>query len=219
MWHKRNRQHPRPPTIRFSYRPARRLNRVARRTTPTRTPTLTPVLAEMIGAPTNLRDGPGLDFNIVAELDPGTRLPVLGRWLGFDWLQVRWDEAPDGPWHGCMSRLVLIIGDITIVPAVEPPSLPTIEPTQAALQATATVLMQTPGAAQTATIGGDCAVRRRIHCHTGRATRGWWHVLPTFTPPEPYQQLQSLPTQTPTQARVVVFPRQWSSSPRRDSGC
>ena len=45
--------------------------------TPTRTPTTTPVQARIIGDPTNLRDGPGLDFEIIAELSPGDVLPIV----------------------------------------------------------------------------------------------------------------------------------------------
>src|SRR5262245_13343405 len=39
--------------------------------TPSRTPTLTPVTAQALGTPTNLRSGPGLNFDIVGVLSTG----------------------------------------------------------------------------------------------------------------------------------------------------
>ncbi len=160
--------------------------------TPSRTPTLTPVLAQMIGDPTNLRSGPGLDFDIVATLDVGTQLPLIGRWLGYDWYLVRWEDAPERQaW--VYAPLVLVIGDITTVPAVEPPQLPTIDPTQAAIQATATVLLQTPGAAETATATA-MLVPTGIYTVTPGGPPVVGGLLPTFTEPAPIVQPSGLPT-------------------------
>ncbi len=160
--------------------------------TPTRTPTLVPVMAEIIGDPTNLRSGPGIDFDIIAELRPGVTLPIIGRWLGYDWYQVAWAEAPDGKaW--VYAPLVIVRGDITTVPAVEPPLPPTIDPTLAAIQATATVLLQTPGAAETATATAfffPTGIFTQTPVPGGQVIAG---LLPTFTPPPPYQQPQELP--------------------------
>jgi hypothetical protein len=144
------------------------------------------VLAQMVGDPTNLRSGPGLDFDIVASLDIGTQLPLIGRWLGYDWLLVKWDEAPGGQaW--VYAPLVVVIGDITTVPAVEPPQLPTIDPTQAVLQATATVLLQTPGAAETATAQA-LFLPTGVYTQTPGIASAPGEFGPTFTPPAPINQ-------------------------------
>lgn len=155
--------------------------------TPTRTPTSAPVQARVIGDPTNLRDGPGLDFEIIAELTPGEVLPIVGRWLGTDWLQITWEEGPEGKaW--VYAPLVIVEGDITTVPAVEPPPPPTQNPTVVAAQATATILLQTPGAVETATVA---ALEAQLQAPQGiitvtpaPGTPGGGN-LPTFTPPPP----------------------------------
>jgi hypothetical protein len=84
------------------------------------TATLAPATAITIGDPrTNLRDAPNLESIILAELEPGARLPVMGRWVGFDWLLVQW---PGSPTHSAWVYLPLVTieGDLNAVPAVEP---------------------------------------------------------------------------------------------------
>lgn len=173
--------------------------------TPTRTPTLVPVIAEIIGDPTNLRTGPGLDFDLVAELRPGVMLPIIGRWIGYDWYQVAWADAPDGKaW--VYAPLVIVHGDITTIPAVEPPAPPTIDPTQAAIQATATVLLQTPGAAETATATVfffPTGIFTQTPVAGEQVATG---ALPTFTPPPPYRQPQELPVPTVNSERSSGIP-------------
>ncbi len=160
--------------------------------TPSRTPTPVPVLAEIFGNPTNLRTGPGMDFDVLAELQPGLMLPIIGRWLGYDWYLVAWADGPDGKaW--VYAPLVIVRGDITTVPAVTPPAPPTVDPTQAAIQATATLLLQTPGAAETATTTAlfiPTGVFTQPPALEGQAAAG---PLPTFTPPQPYIQPDVLP--------------------------
>ncbi len=172
--------------------------------TPSRTPTLTPVLAEMVGSPTNLRSGPGLDFDIVAELDAGTRLPLIGRWLGYDWLLVQWQDAPEGKaW--VYAPLVVVIGDITTVPAVEPPTLPTIDPTQASLDATATVFLQTPGGPETATAQA-LFLPTGVYTATPDSPAGSGGLQPTFTPPAPYVQPETVVAPRPVARRGGIPP-------------
>jgi len=171
--------------------------------TPTRTPTTVPVQARIIGDPTNLRDGPGLDFEIIAELSPGEVLPIVGRWIGTDWLQVAWEDGPDGvAW--VYAPLVIVEGDITTIPAVEPPPAPTQNPTVVAAEATATVLLQTPGAVETATVA---ALEAQLQAPQGvvtvtpaPGTPGGGN-LPTFTPPPPGADPAEIqPVIVPTQA-------------------
>jgi uncharacterized protein YraI len=148
--------------------------------TPTRTPTLTPVLAEAIGD-INLRSGPGLDFDIVGELTAGTRVPVVGRSINYPWLLVAWEQAPGGQaW--VFEQLVIIHGDLTTVPIVQEPELPTVDPTQQAIQETATVLQQTPGAAETATADAFFIPTGVYTATPGGAGGAIPGALPTFTP-------------------------------------
>jgi hypothetical protein len=153
--------------------------------TPSRTPSVAPVLAQALGTPTNLRSGPGLNFDIVGELKAGDTIPIIGRSVTLPWLVVLWAQAPEGKaW--VFNDLVTVLGDITTVPVVEPPSQPTIEPTLAALQQTATIVLQTPGAAETATAAAFFQPTGAYTVTPGGVTFGG--VLPTFTPPEPYIQ-------------------------------
>nr|MBN1228516.1 hypothetical protein [Anaerolineae bacterium] len=160
--------------------------------TPTPTATLSPVMAEVVGNPTNLRSLPTIgDDYIIDTVEPGLMLPVIGRWLGFDWLLIAWDDAPDGQaW--VYQPLVIVQGDITTIPAVEPPPAPTVNPTYAALQLTATILVQTPGAVEAAT-------GTAIFASAGGTPSGNGAIpgtLPTFTPPPPYIQPEELPVPT-----------------------
>jgi hypothetical protein len=172
---------------------------------PSSTPSVVPVQAEIIGDPTNLRTGPGIDFEIVAELSPGELVPITGRWLGYDWLLVQWDDAPGGEaW--VYLPLVIVRGDITTVPAVDPPAPPTADPTEVAAEATATILLQTPGAVETATATALLAptgVFTRTPEPGGEAVAG---ELPTFTPPPPYVQPEELPVPEAAQRAETPLP-------------
>jgi hypothetical protein len=162
--------------------------------TPTRTPTLAPVYAEVIGDPTNLRSLPTIgDEYVIESLSPGITLPIIGRWLGYDWLLVAWEDGADGQaW--VYEPLVIIRGDITTVPAVEPPPPPTTDPTQAAAEATATILLQTPGAIEAAT-GTAAFAPTGIFTQTpGADEQSVAGVLPTFTPAQAYVQPESIPS-------------------------
>ena len=177
--------------------------------TSTRTPTLVPVQARVIGDPTNLRTGPGIDFDVVAELTPEERLPITGRWLGYDWLQVAWEDAPEGTaW--VYLPLVVIEGDITTIPAVEPPAPPTPDPTVQAALATATVLVQTPGALETATADAFSRQPTRVITLTPGENAGASGELPTFTPPPSYAPPEQL---IPPQAAQTTATSERGSGP------
>ncbi len=161
--------------------------------TPSRTPTLSPVIVETTGDPdTNLRSGPSLDFDIIATLELGTQLPVIGRWLGYDWYLVQWESAPEGKAWVYKPLVQIISGDITTVPAVTPPALPTIDPVVEAIEETAAVLVQTPGAAETATAVNVALVPTGIYTQTPQTAANLGGVLPTFTPPDPYQMPETI---------------------------
>lgn len=163
--------------------------------TASRTPTFTPVMAVTIGDPTtNLRTGPGLTFDIVAELPPGTQLPIIGRWLGYDWLLVSYADGPDGEaW--VYTPLVTVQGDITTVPAVEPPAPPTANPTSEAIAATGAVLQLTPGAVETATAAAF-SEPTGVFTQTPQPGEAA-DFLPTFTPAPGVAELESLPSAQP----------------------
>ena len=116
---------------------------------PSRTPTFPVVLLEAVGE-ANVRNGPGLDFDVVGTLTAGNPVQIVGRSINFPWYVVEWEGAENNvAW--VFEELVIVQGDITTIPIYPDPSAPTVDPTQAAVQATATVLLQTPGAAETAT--------------------------------------------------------------------
>jgi uncharacterized protein YgiM (DUF1202 family) len=64
---------------------------------PTASPTATPIPDAMVGeALTNLRGGPGVGFEILAEVDGGTPLEVLGKSADGEWIRVRIPEGLEG---------------------------------------------------------------------------------------------------------------------------
>lgn len=158
--------------------------------TPSRTPTQSPVLAEAIGE-ANLRAGPGLDFEIVGQIVAGNPIPVTGRSFEFPWYQVAFEGVPEA-W--VFEQLVTINGDITTVPIVDAVSVPTIDPTQQAIEQTATIIIQTPGAAETATAAAF-SVPTGVFTQSPDQPSGI-SAPPTFTPAPPINQLEELPQQT-----------------------
>jgi hypothetical protein len=155
--------------------------------TPSRTPAFAPVIAQALGD-INLRSGPGVNTDVVGQLKAGDTVPVIGRSVQYPWYVVAWKDAPNGQaW--VYKDVVTIIGDITTVPIVEAPPPPTIEPTQYALQLTSTVVLQTPGAAESATARALSQPQPITTVTPAGLASG---PLPTFTPPEPYVQPKTL---------------------------
>jgi len=172
--------------------------------TPSRTPSYTPVIAQAIGQ-INLRSGPGTNTDIVGQLQPGDTVPVLGQSLQFRWLVVAWKDGPNGQaW--VYKDVVVIIGDLTTVPIMEPPPPPTLDPSQAAAGQTATVLFATPGAADTAT-ANFLAQPTGAFTITPDAGAAIAAAVPTFTPPADLPNNLSIPTGTPnTQNKSGIPP-------------
>jgi uncharacterized protein YraI len=149
----------------------------------TRTPTLTPVTATALGTPVNLRTGPGQNFDIVVALNAGDTVPVIGQLIEFPWLLVAWPDAPNGQaW--VYAQLVQINGDITTVPVVALPAAPTIDPTLEAIALTSTLIVQTPGAVETATMVALLQPTGAFTVTPSGSVSG--QPLPTFTPPPPF---------------------------------
>lgn len=152
----------------------------------TRTPTVTPVLVRTVGDPhTNIRSAPTLDERtVIAALPPGTELPVIGRWLGYDWYLVKWDEAPNGEaW--VYANLVVLIGDETTIPAVTPPPVATDDPLLIAAGETSTAVALTPGAADTATAQAIFAPTGVYTVTPAGGVGNFGVAAPTFTAPPP----------------------------------
>lgn len=157
--------------------------------TPSRTPTQSPVLAEAIGE-ANLRAGPGLDFDVVGQITAGNPIPVIGRSFEFPWYQVAFEGVPEA-W--VFEQLVTIAGDISTVPVVDAPNIPTIDPVQLSIEQTATIIIQTPGAAETATAAAF-SVPTGVFTQAPDQPEGV-SAPPTFTAAPPINQIEALPEQ------------------------
>jgi uncharacterized protein YraI len=71
----------------------------------------------------NLREGPSTEFDIITTLDWGVTLPVIGRTLQGNWLQVIWEDEQGQPVRGWLSaRYLRWTGDILRLPVdgIEP---------------------------------------------------------------------------------------------------
>lgn len=171
--------------------------------TPSRTPSYSPVIAQAIGQ-INLRSGPGTNTDIVGQLQPGDTVPVIGQSLQFRWLVVAWKDGPNGQaW--VYKDVVVIIGDLTTVPIMEPPPPPTLDPSQAAAGATATVLFATPGAADTAT-ANFLAQPTGAFTITPAGGAAVAALVPTFTPPADVPNSRVIPTGTPVSQNKSGIP-------------
>lgn len=92
---------PQPTVVLPSPRPVSTIQRPPTATPPppptataTASPTATPIPDAAVGATiTNLRSGPGVGFQIMAEVESETPLAVLGKSADGEWIQVR---TPDG---------------------------------------------------------------------------------------------------------------------------
>lgn len=163
--------------------------------TPSRTPTVTPVFVRTIGDPTtNIRSAPTLDERTIIEaLPPGFELPVIGRWLGYDWYLVKWDESPTGEaW--VYANLVVLIGDETTIPAVTPPPVATDDPAIVAMGETSTAIAQTPGAGETATAQAMFAPTGVYTITPAGGVGNFGVAAPTFTAPPPINSNDDLGT-------------------------
>jgi len=87
---------------------------------PTRTPTSEgPASAEAINAGTNIRARPDISGDLVAQIAPGTRYPILGRY--FEWYQIAYQNGPGGrAW--VHQSVVTIYGDQALIPEISDPA-------------------------------------------------------------------------------------------------
>ncbi len=130
-----------------------------------------PELRVEIFQQTNVRDGPGADYDQVGVLIAGQILPVLGRSPDSAWLKVTYIGGPDNT--GWVFReFVNLVGDLPTIPTIVPPPTPTLPPTPTA-----------------EFVGED-----------GATAEPQISFLPTYTPPAPIVRPTLLPVQGTRQA-------------------
>lgn len=84
--------------------------------TATATPTATPMPDASVGETlTNLRSGPGVGFEVLAEVGGGTPLVVLGISVDGEWLKVRTPEDQEGWMFYLPVELNVSLASIPIV--------------------------------------------------------------------------------------------------------
>lgn len=99
---------------------------------PTPEPTPTPEPVPVVQVPKagansiNVREGPGTDYPIVAELAPGQEAPVMGRNEAGTWWQIALAEAGTSGW--IFGELVDFTGDAGEIAVAAAPPSPTPDP-------------------------------------------------------------------------------------------
>ncbi|MEO1288359.1 MAG: ABC transporter substrate-binding protein [Chloroflexota bacterium] len=75
----------------------------------------------------NVRVGPGLNFDILGQLQEGDTAQIIGATIDFSWVAINFRGTT-----GWLSRGILdVVGDTTIVPVLTPPPTPTPLPATA----------------------------------------------------------------------------------------
>lgn len=95
------------------------------------TPTATPDGTYLVitRAVQNVRIGPGLDYDILGQLQEGDTAEIIGATTDFSWVVINFRGT-----RGWLSRGILdVVGDTTIVPVMTPPPTPTPLPATATL--------------------------------------------------------------------------------------
>lgn len=123
--------------------------------TPTQTLTPTPSTPELVTTrEVAVRGGPGTNYPVVANLEAGVRLVILG--IGEDnlWYQVELPEGGSG-WLPTSSPFIETAGNLSLLPVVQPPTdtpMPTDTPTPTASATNTATATNTPTATATATV-------------------------------------------------------------------
>jgi branched-chain amino acid transport system substrate-binding protein len=93
---------------------------------PTLTPTLEGVFVVIRSPQQNVRTGPGLEYEILGQLQQGESRPVIGANIDFTWVVIEF-RGQNG-WLSTAPNLLELFGDRDSVPVVTPPPLPTPVP-------------------------------------------------------------------------------------------
>ncbi len=123
---------------------------------PTQTPTVTPTsqgpaVVEALTAQTNVRSQPDINSERVGQINPGQTYAVVGRY--FEWYQLDYPDNPSGSNIGWIHQSVVqLIGDVNLIPNLDPNQIPTENPAVAGQQETQLAITATPGIFQTQTL-------------------------------------------------------------------
>src|SRR3990172_3877439 len=99
----------------------------------TPTPEGGPRVEAFLAEPTNVRAGPGTDYDLVGTLVKGQSGAILGQVLRspYVWLKIVYIGGPDNAgW--VLKDLVRVAGDLNTVPILDLPPTPTLPPTSTA---------------------------------------------------------------------------------------
>ena len=92
------------------------------------TPLLTPTSISgpflMVSETVNIRKGPGTAFDVVGQIPPNEKFPVIGKFI--DWWFIDLGENQKGWVYGPVN-IVTFVGDADIIPEIASPSTPTPE--------------------------------------------------------------------------------------------
>ncbi|MGJ3240799.1 MAG: ABC transporter substrate-binding protein [Anaerolineae bacterium] len=88
---------------------------------PTATPTPEGTYLLVTRAVQNVRLGPGLNYDILGQLQEGDTAEIIGATIDFSWVAINFRGTT-----GWLSRGILdVIGDTTVIPVLAPPPTPT----------------------------------------------------------------------------------------------
>ncbi len=148
--------------------------------TPTPRPTATPdgVFLVITRAVQNVRVGPGLNYDILGQLQEGDQAQVIGATVDFSWVAINFRGTT-----GWLSRPILdLIGDTTTVPVLTPPPSPTPLPATATPTAPPQPDIVVTSASPTRlTIGVPFTVNATVRNQGGSAA-GQFAVAASFEP-------------------------------------
>lgn len=156
------------------------------RETPTPLPTATPqgVYLEITRAVQNVRTGPGLNYDILGQLQEGETAQIIGANIDFTWVVIAFRGQ-----NGWLSRGILdVIGDRNTIPVIAAPPSPTPLPATATPPVTATPLPpQQPDIVISSaspprlTIGSSFSVNVTV-TNAGASAAGPFAIAATFEP-------------------------------------
>lgn len=93
---------------------------------PTATPTPEGVVGTVVSAILNVRTGPGLEYDVLGQLQQGEQVRILGANVNFTWAVI--DFRGQSGWISTAGNLLEVFGDRNSVPIVQAPPTPTPAP-------------------------------------------------------------------------------------------
>ena len=148
------------------------------------TPTATPdgVYLLVTRAVQNVRVGPGLNYDILGQLQEGDSAEVIGATIDFSWVAINFRGTT-----GWLSRSILdVVGNTTIVPVLTPPPTPTPLPaTPTPVPPAVPDIVITAVTPNRLTIGNTFSVTVTVR-NQGGANAGQFAVAASFQPGDIY---------------------------------